>query len=262
VTIGRGKGRALMSFALAAALSVLGAGFFAAPVSAWSSAPATASSGETPSTAVVATDGRRAVTVRQAVKKPKIHRMLIPFPIKRKHQMSRYSKRHYGKRGWRLEDPKTIVEHYSVTGSVRAIYNTFAPDHPDLEFGELPNVCSHFAVSPTGHIYQFVPLGTRCRHTVGLNDVAIGIEHVGYSDRDVMGNRLERKASIKLTWWLRCRFDIPIKYVIGHNESLDSPFHHELVPSLKFQTHGDMRHATMVKYRKALRAKGQCRTER
>lgn len=190
--------------------------------------------------------------------KPRIHRMLIPFGAKRRHEMADYSKRHYGKREWRLEHPKVIVEHYAVAGSVKSIFRTFAPDRPDVELGELPNVCSHFAVSSSGRIYQFVPLEKRCRHTVGLNDVAIGIEHVGFSDGDVMGNRRERRASLKLTRWLRCRFDIRIRNVIGHNESLSSRYHHELVPSLKNQTHGDMRPATMKKYRHLLRKSGRC----
>ena len=73
-----------------------------------------------------------------------------------------------------------------------------------------------------------------------------------------MGNRRERRASLKLTRWLRCRFDIRIRNAIGHNESLSSRYHHELVPSLKNQTHGDMRPATMKKYRHLLRKSGRC----
>jgi N-acetylmuramoyl-L-alanine amidase len=40
--------------------------------------------------------------------------------------------------------------------------------------------------------------------------------------------------------------------VIGHNESLSSPFHKERVARLRGQTHGDMRHSTMVRYRRLL----------
>ena len=58
--------------------------------------------------------------------------------------MAAYSLRHYGRAAWRLRDPKVIVEHVSITGSAAAVYNTFAPDVPDPELGELPNVCSHF----------------------------------------------------------------------------------------------------------------------
>jgi N-acetylmuramoyl-L-alanine amidase len=46
--------------------------------------------------------------------------------------------------------------------------------------------------------------------------------------------------------------------VIGHAESLSSPYHHELVPSLRRQTHGDWRHASMRVYRRKLRHLGAC----
>lgn len=176
----------------------------------------------------------------------------IPFGPKRKREMAAYSERHYGERTWRLRDPRVIVEHYAVAGSVAAVHDTFAPDVPDVELHELPNVCSHFVVGSSGRIFRLVNLRTRCRHTVGLNWTAIGIEHVGFSDADVLGNRRELGASLRLTRWLRCKFQIPVRDVIGHAESLSSPFHRELVPSLRHQTHGDMGHATMRVYRRKL----------
>jgi N-acetylmuramoyl-L-alanine amidase len=190
--------------------------------------------------------------------RPPIKADFIPFPPKRKREMAAYSKRHYGKAQWRLIDPHVIVEHISVAGNVSAVRNTFAPDHPDPELHELPNVCSHFVVGSNGRAYQLVHLGSRCRHTVGLNWTAIGIEHVGFHDSDVLGNRRQLRASLRLTQYLRCRFGIKLKNVIGHNESLSSPYHHELVPSLKHQTHGDWKHADMQIYRRKLRALGAC----
>ena len=92
-----------------------------------------------------------------------------------------------------------------------------------------------------------------CRHTVGLNYTAIGIEHVGFADSDVLNNRAQMRASLALTNWLRCRYGIKIKNVIGHNESLSSPYHHENVAALRTQTHGDMQHASMQRYRRRLR---------
>jgi N-acetylmuramoyl-L-alanine amidase len=190
--------------------------------------------------------------------RPPITRRLIPFPPHRKREMSAYSKRHYGKPGWRLVDPHVIVEHISVTADLDALYNTFAPDIADPELHELPNVCSHFGVGSDGRIDQFVRLDTRCRHTVGLNYTAIGIEHVGFHDSDVLGDRRQLHASLRLTQYLRCRFGIKVKNVIGHNESLSSPYHLELVPSLKTQTHGDWKHASMRIYRRKLRHLGPC----
>jgi beta-N-acetylhexosaminidase len=91
-----------------------------------------------------------------------------------------------------------------------------------------------------------------CRHTVGLNYTAIGIEHVGTSDGQVMGNSRQRKASLRLTRILQGRYHVKTRNVIGHNESLSSPYHREHVAKLRHQTHGDFRHSTMNRYRKFL----------
>jgi beta-N-acetylhexosaminidase len=91
-----------------------------------------------------------------------------------------------------------------------------------------------------------------CRHTVGLNYTAIGIEHVGLTDADLMGDRRQLNASLRLTRWLQARYHILTRNVIGHNESLSSPYHRERVARLRRQTHGDMRHSTMVRYRRLL----------
>jgi N-acetylmuramoyl-L-alanine amidase len=191
--------------------------------------------------------------------RPPVVNWPIPFGAKRKGEMAAYSQRHYGRRAWRLRHPHVIVEHMSQSSSARAVYNTFAPDRPDIELGELPNVCSHFVIGSSGRIFRLVNLRTRCRHTVGLNWTAIGIEHVGYGDGDVLGDRRQLRASLRLTQWLRCKFNIRVHDVIGHAESLSSPYHHELVPSLRRQTHGDWRHASMRVYRKRLRRFGSCR---
>lgn len=181
--------------------------------------------------------------------------MRIPFPARRKQEMAKYSERHYGVASFALRDPKVIVEHYSVSSSARSVFNTFAPDVADSELHELPGTCSHYVIGADGTIYQLVALSIRCRHTVGLNHTAIGIEHVGFSDRDILGNRRELEASLALTHWLRCRHGIAIKNVIGHNESLSSPFHHEKVRRLRTQTHGDWVRASMEKYRGKLARK-------
>ncbi|HET9196642.1 MAG TPA: peptidoglycan recognition family protein [Solirubrobacterales bacterium] len=189
---------------------------------------------------------------------PPIHPWPIPYGAKRKHEMAAYSARHYGQRTWRLRRPRVIVEHMAQAGSAVAVRNTFAPDRPDPELHELPNVCSHFVVSASGRIFRLVNLRTRCRHTVGLNWTAIGIEHVGYGDGDVLGDRRQLRASLRLTRWLRCRFRIRLRDVIGHAESLRSPYHRERVPSLRRQTHGDWRHASMRVYRRKLGRLGRC----
>ena len=193
-----------------------------------------------------------------AVPRPTIHKWRIPYPRSRKRDMARYSKRHYGPFRWRLRYPKLIVQHISVTDNVRQVWNTFAPNVPDVEYGELPGVCSHFVISPKGRIFKLVPTSIRCRHVVGLNHVSIGIEHVGYEDGDVLGRKRQLRASLRLTRWLRCRHRIRVKRVIGHNESLDSPFYRERVPRFRGRTHGDWRPRSMRVYRRKLRRLGGC----
>jgi N-acetylmuramoyl-L-alanine amidase len=190
--------------------------------------------------------------------RPHITKWPIPFGPKRKRQMAAYSERHYGEDSWRLRHPRVIVEHVAVAGSVAAVRNAFAPDVPDPELHELPNVCSHFVVGSSGRIFQLVNLRTRCRHTVGLNWTAIGIEHVGFSDADILGDPPQLDASLRLTQYLRCRFQIKLSDVIGHNESLGSPYHRERVAALRSQTHGDWSHSDMQVYRRRLRRLGPC----
>jgi len=187
-----------------------------------------------------------------AAPKAKVHKKLIPYPQSRLDDMAAYSQRHYGERESRLTDPKQIVIHFAVAGSIDAIWNTFAPNRPDVEFGELPGVCSHFAVSAKGVAFKFVPVSIRCRHTVGLNHVSIGIEHVGFSDRDVLGRKPQLKGSLKLTASLRCRLGIAVKDVIGHAESLSSPYYLELDPDFQGRTHGDFKRRSMRIYRAKL----------
>ena len=194
-----------------------------------------------------------ALTAALAADRPAIAWDPIPFPARRKTETRTYARRHYGLDRFRLIRPKVIVEHITVTSTYKATWNTFAPDRADPELHELPGTCSHFVVDPAGGIHQLVPLGLMCRHTVGLNYTAIGIEHVGMRDADLMGNRRELDASVRLTRWLQQRYGITTRNVIGHNESLSSPYHRERVARLRSQTHGDMRHATMVRYRRLLR---------
>ena len=183
---------------------------------------------------------------------PPIRHDPIPFGSRRKHEMRLYARRHYGIDDFRLRDPKVIVEHVTASSTFGSAFATFAADAPDAELHELPGTCAHFVIDTDGTIHQLVRLRYRCRHTVGLNDRSIGIEHVGLSDGQVMGDARQLRASLRLTRWLQARFHVPTRYVIGHAESLSSPFHHERVARLRTQTHGDMQHATMIRYRRAL----------
>jgi N-acetylmuramoyl-L-alanine amidase len=180
----------------------------------------------------------------------------IPFGERRIAETRAYAVRHYGLHRARLTAPKVIVEHMTENSSFSATFNTFAPDVPDSELHELPATCAHFVIDQAGRIHQLVSLKWICRHTVGLNWTAIGIEHVGFRDAGVLNDKRMIRASLRLTAWLQRKYGISDKNVIGHAESLSSPYHHENVARLRTQTHGDWPRRFMVKYRARLASAG------
>jgi murein peptide amidase A len=177
----------------------------------------------------------RAIAPPRELSKP------IPFGDERKADMADYAQRHYGIHDFRLKDPHVIVEHYTATSSFAPVFDYFSRNEPDPELHELT-------------IYRLVPTSIMCRHTVGLNWTAIGIEHVGQSDSDVMGNPRQLASSLRLTRALQGRYRIGTRNVIGHNENRASPYHRERVARLRTQTHADFPRAVMDVYRRRLGA--------
>jgi beta-N-acetylhexosaminidase len=191
---------------------------------------------------------------RSVVARPRVVWKPIPFGAARKAETAAYAERHYGIESWRLSRPRVIVEHYTANESFGATWNTFAADSPDPELRGLPGDCAHFVVDTDGRVYQLVPLTVMCRHTVGLNYTAIGIEDVGTSDQQILRNPRQLRVSLALTLWLMVRFHISLANVIGHNESRSSPYHRELDPAWRCQTHQDWKRRDMIVYRDDLRA--------
>jgi N-acetylmuramoyl-L-alanine amidase len=175
----------------------------------------------------------------------------IPFGAARLAETTAYANRHYGIRSNVLH-PQAIVEHVTATSSFASAYNTFAADVPDGELHQLPGTCAHFIVDRDGTIYQLVRTDVICRHTVGLNWAAIGIEHVGLSDAQVLSDTAQMRSSLALTVWLMARYRVRLANVIGHNESLSSPLHKELYAPWRCQTHADWQRADMNVYRTKL----------
>jgi hypothetical protein len=190
----------------------------------------------------------RAIAPPREVAKP------IPYGAERKADMADYAQRHYGFHDHRLRDPRVIVQHYTVTSTFQPVFDYFSRNQPDPELNELPGICAHYVIDRDGTIYRLVPTSIMCRHTVGLNWTAIGIEHVGHSDAQVMGNRRQLAASLRLTRALQGRHGIGTANVIGHNENRQSRFHRERVPRLRTQTHADFPRAVMNGYRRRLAA--------
>jgi len=175
----------------------------------------------------------------------------IPYGDTRKAQMARYSLRHYGERTWRLRAPAVIVQHYTTGTTWEGAWNTFAAN--TRHNGEYPGTCTHFLIHTDGTIRQLVPLWVRCRHAVGMNHTSIGIEHVGTSNRMVLDNRAQMRASLRLTTWLMAKYDVNVGNVIGHRETLDSPYRLELYPDWWCLVHADFPRPAMKEYRTRLR---------
>jgi N-acetyl-anhydromuramyl-L-alanine amidase AmpD len=172
--------------------------------------------------------------------------------------MRAYAELHYGIDSYHIVGPHLVIWHYTATTTFSSVWNTFADDVPDVQYHALPQVCAHFVIATNGTIYQLVPLDIMCRQVVGLDYTAIGIENVGLSDQQVMGDAAQYHAALELTRWLRCRYDLPVRNVIGHNESLSSPYYIEHVASWRGQTHEDFDHHDMQTVRAAV-AKLPCR---
>jgi len=188
------------------------------------------------------------------LKRPVVVESPIPFGAARRVQTAAYSKRHYGVSTWRLEHPRVIVQHYTASTTFGSVFATFSSNAADQEYGEKPGVCSHYVINVDGTIHQLVRDTIMCRHTVGLNWTAIGIEHVGTSDAATLGNPRQLRASLRLTLWLMERHAIALRDVIGHSESLNNPYYREKVPTFRCRTHSDWSRQSMVTYRTRLRA--------
>lgn len=169
----------------------------------------------------------------RAAPKPELKRDHISYGDKRRHQMARYSRRHYGHASWRLRDPDAIVLHFTAAGGYRAAWNTFNSNAPNR--GERPGVCAHYVIKKSGTIAELVPPRIRCRHTIGLNHRSIGIEMVQevgrgahWADRQILKRKRQRNAAVRLVRWLQGRYGIRTGDVIGHAMANSSRYFKDL----------------------------------
>jgi N-acetyl-anhydromuramyl-L-alanine amidase AmpD len=145
----------------------------------------------------------------------------LTFGATRKAETAAYAERHYGTRTWRL-DPTMIVLHYTESDTYASARSLFEADRPNL--GERPGTCAHYVVDRDGRIYELVPPTVMCRHAIGLNHLAIGIEFVQSSEghgprwavQQVLRRRLQAAAGVALVEELQRRFSIADGDVIGH----------------------------------------------
>lgn len=132
-----------------------------------------------------------------------------------------YCLTHYGCESAELREPQLIVVHYTAFATRGESYRFFAPtrldrvSRRDITGGGAVNVSAHYLVDLDGTIQQLAPDNVVCRHTIGFNWTAIGIENVGRNAADLT----EAQASSTADLISRLVASHPsIAYLIGHHE--------------------------------------------
>ncbi len=200
----------------------------AAPPATAAAAPTTTTAGAPPKTTAKTTTAPAATkaTVPTLADLP-IDQDPIPYGPGRRAEMAAYSERHYGVASAKL-DPKLIVLHYTAGDSYQSAWSTFASDAPAAgpagTAAESPGTCSHFIVDQQGTIHQLVSLQWQCRHTIGLNRWAIGIEMVqsdaghdsAWATDQILNRPKQIGAVLALVRALMARYGLGKTDVIGH----------------------------------------------
>jgi N-acetyl-anhydromuramyl-L-alanine amidase AmpD len=171
----------------------------------------------------------RPTATRNESVKPRSVEDHIPFGPRRKRQMARYSKRHYGHARWRLRRKNVIVLHFTAGNSYSGAWSTFASNAPVR--GELPGVCAHYLVGKGGRVGEIVSPRIRCRHAIGLNYTALGIEMVQvtgsgshWAARQILKRKEQIRPTLRLVAWLKRRYEIRMRDIIGHSMVNNSPY--------------------------------------
>ena len=144
-----------------------------------------------------------------------------------------------------------VVQHFAVTELGADRLRHVRPNRPDVEYGELPGV-SPTSTTTAGHLQTRRP-GHPLPPVVGLNFTSRSgsahrlLRRPGDGQRAAAPRRPPPQPLASVPF-----LGLDTRRVIGHNESLSSPFYRELDPRFKGRTHGDFCHRTMVRYRRKL----------
>jgi N-acetyl-anhydromuramyl-L-alanine amidase AmpD len=120
-----------------------------------------------------------------------------------------------------MGEPQMIVVHYTAFATRDESVRFFAPprldtvSRRDITGGGAVNVSAHYLVDRDGTILQLAPDNVVCRHIIGFNRTAIGIENVGRNAADL--TEAQASATADLVGRLVARHP-SIGYLIGHHE--------------------------------------------
>ena len=147
------------------------------------------------------------------------------FTRERLRLTAEYARRHYGADGYELREPEMIVLHYTAFPSLEESLRFFLPPlldtgfRNDISAGGTVNVSVHYLVDSDGTVYQTAEENVICRHTIGFNHVALGIENVGSGAEQLTEAQAESDAAL-IERILRRHPSI--RFLIGHHEYRDS----------------------------------------
>lgn len=143
------------------------------------------------------------------------------FNAERLRLTASYCLTHYGIESSELRDPQMIVVHYTAFATRDEAFRFFAParldkvSRRDIAGGGAVNVSAHYLVDRNGTILQLAPDNVVCRHSIGFNRTAIGIENVGRNAAEL--TEAQASANADLISRLVARHP-SIVYLIGHHE--------------------------------------------
>ena len=140
-----------------------------------------------------------------------------------------YCLAHYGSESTELGEPQLIVVHYTAFATRDESLRFFAPprldkvSRRDITGGGAVNVSAHYLIDRDGSALQLAPDNVVCRHTIGFNRTAIGIENVGRNAAEL--TEAQASATADLISRLVARHP-SIAYLIGHHEYRKSDLPH------------------------------------
>ena len=151
------------------------------------------------------------------------------FNAERLQLSSDYSRHHYGVATAVLNNPQMIVVHFTMIPTLQKTLDFFRPAQIDRQIrrdiaggGEV-NVSAHYLVDRDGTLYQLAAENILCRHIIGFNHSAIGIENVAVDADDLTPAQLEANAALISRIVQR---QPSIRYLLGHHEYRDQTLPH------------------------------------
>ena len=231
-----------------------------ATTSSTTTTPASTATSAEANTSAPASAGTLSAGGALAVSGVRIVQDRIPYGAARRAEMATYAERHYGVHT-DIVTPRAIVLHFTAGDTYSSAHNTFAVDTPSGgpagSQAELPGTCSQFIADQNGTVYQQVPVLLMCRHTIGLNNVAIGIEMVQNdpngphaADQAILDRPAQITAVLRLVRALQSRYHIVTSNMIGHATANDSPLFHDREGWTN--DHSDWQAADVAEFRRRL----------